>query len=301
MSSSGSSPSAGFRPTVPQAAGGNADGPAGVGADRRERHAGGDAAADPPLDPPGDRDGSCGLWAGPNAESSLVVPNANSCRLHLPMKTTPASRSCAAAGASRSARCPSRTREAAVVGVPRRSIRSLREIGMPCSGPRYRPAAISRSAPAPGQRLVPEDQDERVQRGVARPRCAPGTPRRPARRSVSPARRRRPSSTMVMRASPRWPVRRAGASWRSSAAGSASRRSLYSAIGFVSAAFRAGADEAGHDFAVPQDVVGDEQAAGPQQLTRRSSIGCTAPCRRPERRGRTARRPWPPAATRRRP
>ena len=36
------------------------------------------AAADPPLDPPGERDGSCGLRTGPKPESSLVVPNANS-------------------------------------------------------------------------------------------------------------------------------------------------------------------------------------------------------------------------------
>src|SRR5437588_12189327 len=57
-------------------------------------------AADPPLDPPGDRDGSCGLRAGPNAESSLVVPNANSCRFVLPMKMTPAWRRCAIAGAA---------------------------------------------------------------------------------------------------------------------------------------------------------------------------------------------------------
>ena len=35
-------------------------------------------AADPPLEPPGDRFGSNGFRAGPNAESSFVVPNANS-------------------------------------------------------------------------------------------------------------------------------------------------------------------------------------------------------------------------------
>ena len=47
-------------------------------------------AADPPLDPPGDRVGSSGFLAGPNAESSFVVPNANSCRLVLPTRTAPA-------------------------------------------------------------------------------------------------------------------------------------------------------------------------------------------------------------------
>jgi len=34
------------------------------------------AAADPPLDPPADRDSSSGFLTGPNADSSLVVPNA---------------------------------------------------------------------------------------------------------------------------------------------------------------------------------------------------------------------------------
>ena len=61
------------------------------------------ATAEPPLDPPGERDGSCGLRTAPKAVSSLVVPNANSCRLVLPMSTAPASRSRAVTGASRSA------------------------------------------------------------------------------------------------------------------------------------------------------------------------------------------------------
>src|SRR6266550_6469517 len=42
--------------------------------------------------------------------------------------------------------CSCRTREAAVVFVPAMSNRSLTDSGTPCSGPRYRPAAISRSA-----------------------------------------------------------------------------------------------------------------------------------------------------------
>ena len=40
--------------------------------------------AEPPLEPPGDRVSSIGLRAGPQPESSVVVPNANSCRLVLP-------------------------------------------------------------------------------------------------------------------------------------------------------------------------------------------------------------------------
>ena len=48
------------------------------------------AMAEPPLDPPGDRVSSIGLRAGPQPESSVVVPNANSCRLVLPRITAPA-------------------------------------------------------------------------------------------------------------------------------------------------------------------------------------------------------------------
>src|SRR5207249_257012 len=50
------------------------------------------------------------------------------------------------------ATCPSRTCEAAVVGVPRTSKRSLMEIGTPCSGPRSCPAASSWSARSASRR-----------------------------------------------------------------------------------------------------------------------------------------------------
>src|SRR5262249_57675402 len=76
-------------------------------------------APDPPLDPPGDRAGSCGFLAGPNAESSFVVPNANSCRLVFPTNTAPACRRCAIDGAPRCATWPLRTRDAAAVAPPR--------------------------------------------------------------------------------------------------------------------------------------------------------------------------------------
>ena len=61
------------------------------------------ATAEPPLDPPGERDGSSGLRISPNPESSLVVPNANSCRLVLPTNTAPASRRRRVTNASASA------------------------------------------------------------------------------------------------------------------------------------------------------------------------------------------------------
>src|SRR5262245_29722290 len=104
------------------------------------------ATADPPLDPPGDRDVSSGCRTTPNAEFSLVVPKANSSRLVLPMITAPASRRRMITGASAAAICPSRTREAAVVGMPLTSMMSLTAIGTPCSSPRSWPDASSRSA-----------------------------------------------------------------------------------------------------------------------------------------------------------
>ena len=69
-------------------------------------------------------------------ESSPVVPKANSWRLHLPIRIAPAPRSRATTGASELAGARPVTREAAVVGTPARSIRSLIDTGTPCSGPR---------------------------------------------------------------------------------------------------------------------------------------------------------------------
>jgi hypothetical protein len=72
------SPYDGFSPTMPQAAAGmRIDPPVHVPSVASAIPAA-TLAADPPLEPPGERDGSRGLRAGPNAESSFVVPNANS-------------------------------------------------------------------------------------------------------------------------------------------------------------------------------------------------------------------------------
>ena len=121
----------GFKPTIPQAAAGILiDPPVSVPIEARHIPAA-TAAAEPPLDPPGDRDVACGFFVGPNAESSDVVPNANSCRLHLPTRITPAWRSALTISASVFATCPWRTKDAAVVGRPRTSIKSFSEIGMP--------------------------------------------------------------------------------------------------------------------------------------------------------------------------
>jgi hypothetical protein len=69
------------------------------------------ALAEPPLDPPVTRVSSTGLRAAPKPESSFVVPNANSCRLVLPTKTAPASRSRRVTVASVAATTSCRTRD----------------------------------------------------------------------------------------------------------------------------------------------------------------------------------------------
>ncbi len=116
------------------------------------------ATADPPLDPPGDRAGSSGWRAGPQAESSLVVPKANSCRLHLPTMTAPAALRRAVTVASDEATRPARTREAAVVGTPATSIRSLSDTGRPSSresdSPRASRASAARAARAANSRVT---------------------------------------------------------------------------------------------------------------------------------------------------
>src|SRR2546430_1879065 len=118
-----SSPTVGFRPTSPQTADGiRIDPPVSVPMDAKHIPSATDAA-DPPDEPPGDRLASIGWRAGPYADSSLVVPKANSWRFVLPMNTAPASRRRAIDDASRSATWCRRTRDAAVVADPRTSKR----------------------------------------------------------------------------------------------------------------------------------------------------------------------------------
>src|SRR5262249_21292624 len=94
------SPYVGFSPTTPQAAAGiRIDPPVSVPTEASAIPAE-TLTADPPLEPPGERDSSYGFRTLPNAEFSLVVPNANSSRFVLPMKIAPARLRCAITGAS---------------------------------------------------------------------------------------------------------------------------------------------------------------------------------------------------------
>ncbi len=128
------SPSVGFNPTMPHAAAGmRTEPPVSVPTDPKHMPFA-SAAAEPPLEPPADLAASFGCRTGPNAVSSLVVPNANSCRLVLPMTMAPASRRRRTTSASLDG-CRAGSADPDVVGVPSTSMRSLTEIGMPCSGP----------------------------------------------------------------------------------------------------------------------------------------------------------------------
>src|SRR5436305_14654203 len=92
------------------------------------------AAADPPDDPPGTRDGSQGFFTGPNAEFSFDDPIANSSQFVLPTITAPAASSREITVASYGGTNVSRMREAAVVRTPRVHRLSLTATGTPASG-----------------------------------------------------------------------------------------------------------------------------------------------------------------------
>ena len=80
----------GFTPTRPHnAAGWRIDPPVSLPRARGVMPAA-TAAAEPPDEPPGTREGSSGLRVGPKAEFSVEEPMANSSRFVLPTGTAPA-------------------------------------------------------------------------------------------------------------------------------------------------------------------------------------------------------------------
>ena len=225
--------------------------------------------ADPPLDPPGDRVVSSGLRTAPNAESPLVVPRAYSCRFVLPTKTAPAARRLATHGASCDATRPTRTRDAAVVSVPRTSMRSLIESGTPCSGPRSRPAASSRSASRACRRA--SSAITRMNALVA------GLPRLDPRQALLDDGLGRDRSRAKLRAEllnrhARQRFTEMATPSRSGTMDVSSAGWLVQAHVVVDDRLRVGGvvvrrpDEARHDLAAPQHVVRHEQAARPEQI-----------------------------------
>ena len=167
------SPKVGFRPTRPHAAAGmRIEPPVSVPSVASAMPAA-TLAAEPPLDPPGDRDGSSGLRAGPNAESSLVVPNANSCRLVLPMMTAPASRSADDRPARRRRRRGPRARATPRSSACRRRRKVLdRDRERRAAGrDRARPPARDRPRRPAARGLVAITRMKAFSRGFS-PRCA---------------------------------------------------------------------------------------------------------------------------------
>src|SRR5688500_13136049 len=132
-------PYVGFKPTTPQnAAGCRTDppvsDPSATGTSRAAT-----AAADPPEEPPGTRDVSHGLSAGPNAECSFDAPIANSSMLVLPTRAAPFARRRATAVASNGERYSPRMREPHVDGMSLVTMLSFSAIG---------------NAPAPASRFT---------------------------------------------------------------------------------------------------------------------------------------------------
>ena len=132
----GTRPKLGFSPTLPQKAAGMRTDPAPSVPTLSGPRPAATAAAVPPEDPPGVRVGSHGLRVMP-VSSELVSPlQPNSGVVVLPIRTAPASRSRAVAGASTSqAWSGSTVRLPRRVGQPRVRMRSLIEVGTPSSGP----------------------------------------------------------------------------------------------------------------------------------------------------------------------
>src|SRR5581483_471998 len=87
------------------------------------------AAAEPPEDPPGTRDVSCGFLLGPYAEFSVELPMANSSMFARPIKTAPAFLSFSTAVAVYGAMYPSSIFDAEPTRLPSLRRLSLRAIG----------------------------------------------------------------------------------------------------------------------------------------------------------------------------
>src|SRR3954464_2362600 len=99
------------------------------------------AAADPPLEPPGTRDGSRGFLAGPYALFSFDEPIANSSMLDFAMINAPAASSLSTAVALYGLTYPPSTNEPHDVGMLVVAMLSFTTIGTPSIGsrsPRWR-------------------------------------------------------------------------------------------------------------------------------------------------------------------
>ena len=135
-----------LEPDNPAARGRNPDRAARVGPDGGERHAGGDADGRSAARSPRRPRQVERIVDGPERRVAARRPEGVLVQVRLADEDGPRRPQAGDARRILKATRPTRTRDAAVVSVPRTSMRSLIESGTPCSGPRSRPAAISRSA-----------------------------------------------------------------------------------------------------------------------------------------------------------
>src|SRR5437868_8538275 len=145
------SPSVGLMPTIPLADDGHTIEPSVSVPIAAAQRLAATAPPEPELEPHGLRSRTYGFFACPPRPLQPLVECverkfAHSLRFALPRKTAPAARSLAAMKASCGAIDPSRARDPAVVVILSAvSMLSLSRIGIPCNGPRTRPAFLSRS------------------------------------------------------------------------------------------------------------------------------------------------------------
>jgi hypothetical protein len=106
------------------------------------------AAADPPLDPPALRVGSCGFKVGPNSAGSVLGDSPNSGVFVLPRTTSPAARwRCTTTESWSAGATPANKRLPFVVLAPATFVhRSLTRNGTPQKGPAGNPSATARRA-----------------------------------------------------------------------------------------------------------------------------------------------------------
>src|SRR5207302_8626164 len=105
------------------------------------------AAASPPLEPPGDRSRSYGLFVRPYTGLSVALPPPHGGQFVFPSRIPPAARTRATTVASRARTYVVRSATPSAATRPAVSITSLTVNGTPCSGPPGC-ARAARSAPS---------------------------------------------------------------------------------------------------------------------------------------------------------
>src|SRR5690606_36281138 len=153
------------------------------------------ATAAPPLDPPGVRSGFQGSRVTPCSGLSVRILQPSSGVVVLPKTIPPARRTRAIASASAAGTFPANAREPCAVRMPAVLIRSLAEIGKPCSGPSGAPAARSRSARSAARRAASRSTSAKAFVSASNRSIRSSTASMTSRHDRSPRRIRAASST----------------------------------------------------------------------------------------------------------